>query len=1225
MIITGEHFLYLIKKNKKLSETFIPKLIHRLIKETIGQNTYTRFPSDDDIFVPGFDGIVKNNSTPHRFLPQGNICFEIGVKTDCYKSLSKINDDYVKRKNDVSITDKENYSYIAITTSILNSNTKQIKCDKYTKEKIFKNVLILDAIDITSWMKEHINICIWFLQNYGEKIDDYDINLVSDEWDRISKATNPNLSVNIFTNGNESNSTKLIKDLLEIKENRIFTISSEYYGRDFAYSFCIASIISSENNSLIEKAIVVNSQQAMNYVNAFCKGKIVLVNFNCLDDRFALCLNNIYIFFDILLDVDIKLNMIKQNEFVKEVNKLGYSESEASKISFLVDYNVLTLRRLLTKIPSIKIPLWSKNCNKNELIPLLLMGEINMDKMEDIDFLKLLIGDDIDAYTEKLNLWSEMNQSPILKYGNIYRICSRKECFDFLQIDIFSTKLKNIEDKMSYVLSDINNTYKKEYDIPLFNYKRIDRLIDHILDGFIILSEKNKNNQIHFDTFVENVFKNLYGKYDQTLALSQHFTKLCELSPSSFISFLQKLMTDDKDNLSNLINTKPKNAFTNNNFINCILWSLEIVLKNENYALIGFEILLDFYYLFDDKILFDFVIRYLSPLATMAGLISIPFSKKIDFFFNYIEKKEKTKTLKIIDQLNNMENDSIMIGTSHSYRNYDMKKIEVTYQEIFDMKSKTFNWLVENQNDTNELVKMLIDHLKKIHHMPTKEFKEQLCVLEDKLCKSDDEVKAKAYREVLRTREKILKFENWKDLKIYIPTFDDFLKKIKPLDNYILQKYILIDDNYPLLDPPLVEESNWYEKTIQLREQEKKDTLNELINKNGQSIIEKIIKDCLDNSFLIWPLIYDISDNHLRDFKFILDNKLSNGLRFYMKYMNEQEIDEVLEMYGTNKIVIQNLPFSKKIYKWIDGNKNEQEYWKNQYFDHNNKIDFEYLFEKFITFAPEKLIGACSYIIEIDYKHSLRLLNAISDNISINSNEIDSIQTFVKNLDQKYYTDELSLCEFKLLPILKNGIEDYPMGIKKYFWDHPDQLGSLLIQLNEQKDSLPSNSLGKQLLFDAIFSFGRVCYIPSGYITQKRDNIKAWVDGVLSVSKNKNTESKILLKHAIINTLVTCPKQITDNVWPIKEVADILEDIAKEDFESKDEVSSSFYAGYTNKRDVRNVNDGSLEFSLSEEFKKYKEYYQFSHPVTSKALEFISEEYNQEANADKDEAYLGHK
>ena len=57
-------------------------------------------------------------------------------------------------------------------------------------------------------MEEHINICIWFLQKYGEKIDDYDVVLVSDEWNRISKATIPNLSNEIFIAGNEGNSKK---------------------------------------------------------------------------------------------------------------------------------------------------------------------------------------------------------------------------------------------------------------------------------------------------------------------------------------------------------------------------------------------------------------------------------------------------------------------------------------------------------------------------------------------------------------------------------------------------------------------------------------------------------------------------------------------------------------------------------------------------------------------------------------------------------------------------------------------------------------------------------------------------------------------------------------------------------------------------------------------------------------------------------------------------------
>ena len=111
-------------------------------------------------------------------------------------------------------------------------------------------------------------------------------------------------------------------------------------------------------------------------------------------------------------------------------------------------------------------------------------------------------------------------------------------------------------------------------------------------------------------------------------------------------------------------------------------------------------------------------------------------------------------------------------------------------------------------------------------------------------------------------------------------------------------------------------------------------------------------------------------------------------------------------------------------------------------------------------------------------------------------------------MDQKYYTNELSLCEFKLLSVLKSGIEDYPMGIKKYFWDHPDELGKLLIQLHEQKDSLPSGSMGQKILFEAIFSFGGGCYIPSEYIVQRRSDIKKWVNEVLLTSKDKDTETK---------------------------------------------------------------------------------------------------------------------
>ncbi len=1235
MIITGEHFLELIKKNKKLSEVVVPDLIRRLVRETIHGDVYSHFPVNDDVFTPGFDGVVTNNTTVHRFLPLGNLYFEIGTNKNFYKSINKINDDYQKRKNDSALINKDNYSYIAITTGILDSKKKQEKCDEYSNEKVFKKVLILDAIDVTSWMEEHINICIWFLQAYGEKIDDYDINLISDEWNRISQVTLPNLSFEIFSIGNESNSKKLIQDLIEIKSNRIITISSEYYGRDFAYCFCIASIMSSDNKSLIGRTIIVNSQSGMNYVNAFCKGKIVLVNFNCLDDRFAIALNNIYIFFDTLFDADIRLNMIQQKDFEKEIVKLGYSETESSRISFTIDYNVLALRRLLTKIPSIKIPIWSKKHDKNDLIPLLLMGEINMDKKGDMVFIKSLVGDDIDEYTEKLNLWSEMNQSPILKYENIYRICSRKECFDFLQIDMFSLKLKKIEEQMILALSDINEKYKKGADKWFINdgsYKWRDRLINNVLDGFIILSEKNKKNQLHFDLFVEKVFNNIYGNYELALTTSHHFKKLSELSQNSYISFLRKSIKDDRDNFIKFVSTASSGPLMSNSFINYILFALDNVLRYEKNALIGFETLLDIYYLLDDnKIILDEILKYLSPVATMTGLISMPFFKKIDFFFNYIDQKDYDKTFKLVNKLYENGNNTIMIGVSPSYRDYSDKKIEVTYSEFFEMKGRAFNWLMDNRKDANVLLQTLKNLLQNIHYTPFESINKQLLSIENSLMLESDEIKALAYREIMRTRESILKYSNWKKLTGYITILDETLKKISPKDDYIYSKYMLIDDNYPLLNPPSLDDLDWYEKTNKLREQVKSALLEKLVDKFGQYVLGKIINDCRDNCSLIWCLIYNISDDHSRDFKEILDKKSTNGLRIYLRCMNDLEIENVLKNYENDSLVIQNLPYSEKIYKWINGKEKEREYWENQYFDRTNVNDFEYLFDKFITFAPEKLIGVCSYFVDIDYEHSLRLLEAISNIINIESkreqiyNEVYSVQDFVKKLDKKYYTDELSLCEFKLLPILKSGIEDYPMGIKKYFWDHPEQLGNLLVQLNDQKDSLPSGSMGQKILFEAVYSFGGGCYIPNEYITQKRSNIKFWVDGVLSAGCNKDVKTKKLLKGAIINTLATYPRQISDNIWPITEVADILEYLSMEDYEDKYEVSSSFSSGYTNKRGIRDVNDGTLEFSLSEEFKKYQEYYQFSHPITSKALEYISSGYNYEAEMDRKRAYLGHE
>lgn len=89
------------------------------------------------------------------------------------------------------------------------------------------------------------------------------------------------------------------------------------------------------------------------------------------------------------------------------------------------------------------------------------------------------------------------------------------------------------------------------------------------------------------------------------------------------------------------------------------------------------------------------------------------------------------------------------------------------------------------------------------------------------------------------------------------------------------------------------------------------------------------------------------------------------------------------------------------------------------------------------------------------------------------------------------------------------------------------------------------------------------------------------------------------------------------------EIADIIESLSKKDYDDRFDVSSTLYCAYSNRRGARTINDGSSERALGELFKVYSEKYRYSHPVVSKAMEYISDEYFREYESDKEYSITG--
>ena len=413
-----------------------------------------------------------------------------------------------------------------------------------------------------------------------------------------------------------------------------------------------------------------------------------------------------------------------------------------------------------------------------------------------------------------------------------------------------------------------------------------------------------------------------------------------------------------------------------------------------------------------------------------------------------------------------------------------------------------------------------------------------------------------------------------------------------------------------------------FEEELELREEKRKEVLSSLVSKYGEKIISRVIKDCSKKSFMIWKTIYEVSNNHEQDVCLLVEIGERTGLSFYLNKLSLSNLCSLVEKYNYDKLLLESFPYNKDTVFFIDGKKNEALFWRAHNVSTIEDVDFEYIFSKYIEFAPENLLGFFAYRYDYDYRHGITLLKKLADE-SVESqdngwgvNYKDYLVKIVDNMDKKYFTNELSTCEFKLLRYLMDWLRDYPMGVKRFFWNNPFELGNVIIGLHNMTD-LKSNSVGSQLYFDSVMPIGGNCFIPIEYLRQKKTELKGWVGSFIETIEWKEDLTCRLVKNVIINTLVCYPQNINEDVWPCEEIADIIEGLSKKNYVDRFDVSGEMYSAYFRRRPTRSVNDGSAERALSEQFKIYCEKYKYTHPVVSRALEYISNDYLREAERDK--------
>lgn len=1199
MTIDGSKLSEFVRENKKASETFIPYLIRRLIKKEVDEKTLVNMPSGDAVSTKGYDGVLKVNKSNNAYVPEGKSYWEIGTNRD---SLAKVKRDYEKRKKEKP--DCTDITYVAVSTGILDTKKKEDFLKDSNKDGYYKKVCLIDANDIANWASKYLDICKLIYKEYNSNLNNITVITIDEEWERISD-TDPKLCTSIFTNNHKGIKSKLI-DSLKNHDERVINITSKYGGAELAYMFTIAAFM--ENDYIKERTLICNSEWDLKIVNSVCKDRIVLLNFSILNEKLITRNNNVYVFFDFpSLESNYELENIEQNEFEELLKLIGISSSKATELSFASSYNLLSLRRILSKNELDKCPKWAREKNSSELIPIALLGRLNFNDVGDTDILASIIDVKYDDYIDNLNKWVKYLEPPIRKSGGIYTVISRRECLETLSIESFSNRIQSLILKMTNAISNVYYSYTDEnfefYEVGIKQIWNPNTIIN-ILDGFIILSGLNRDYLEKFDNFVLEILNNIFGDFDLTASVAKYFVKFAELSPSIYLRYLSDIMEYDVGNYNKLLgmNIDKNNYYVKQNIAD----AFDMLLREKYEAHNAFDCLLRMYNLYPNSTeLEEKIIQVLSPYADRFNFVNISYDIRLKAFFEFIKDKDSRYYENIVQSIYDVGAKGVWFPKVKTYKIYEIIEKPISEDSFLIFKRKALSWILDHKNkkEMPDIIRIILDDIRDVK--VDKEYIDKTNQIVNDL---DNDVKLQVYKVILAEIESIIKNDEEEKNNEFLEILYTFSKSAMPKDTHFMIKHILYDDDWPIEHPPLISNEEYCKKEQEQKIEEKKKWLIEIIGKEGDRVIEELIEDAPKESSLIWEALFSVSSEHNRDIEMLIAKNNDNGMKTYLNKLNNKEIQIITENNIYNHAVLRNLPYRKEVIKIINETPYEEYYWASNYPRFDGTIDSKLESEKFLKFAPYRLLLMYAYRKDIEYDLGIRLLKRISDRkieklLQNTDLDVYALRSLVDKMDNKFYTDELSEIEFSLLPVLLYHGKDYPTGIKKYFWVYPLKLADMLNELYLNKDKLNKNGFGFRMLLSIETPIRKLCFVPCECMLTEKDKIEKWAGQIMDCSTEK---TKNLLLKAVINTFVCCPKEICGGIWPIKEVADVLERLSSFYKFGDEKIANDFASSYIN------MDDASWEgedLVRAAELEKYRDYYCGSHPATSLALNKIIRSY----------------
>lgn len=1187
------------KKEKRLSQGLFPEIIQKLIIESVSKIKEIHFPSGDQIVASGFDGIVNCEDYENLFVPFGKSVRELGATLE--DSNSKIKKDYSKRTLQIPSEQKKDLVFMLMTPKTL-SYTSLCELKSFCKKDNRKEVRIYDGVDLELWLSQCLGTSLWLYEEFEKKR--LNLKTFNKAYDDLVNETVPSLSPKLFTASREEESKKFVSLLRG--ENASINISGPSVTD--IYGFVLSSIYESNDSDLKSRLIIADDLESLKEAYAITNNKIFLLASSKLES-IDFTNKNKYIFLlgnsTYNLSVDIKLanrpcSVI--NNVLKDDMKIN--EEKLADLKHAAENNISLIIRELSNRNSLKINNRLKNEALLTLIPILLVGKIDLRCESDKEILSEFLESNVtlDDYVANIYKWKKVDDSPIVIYDQIVKLNLKEEIWKAINDLIPVNKIK----KLKNIIMNIFLDYDPKYDLPIDKrpfseiHNKQWRYNDYIIEGLLnscILLSIYSGKQDEMDSFCREILFNIKTK-QQMFTVSNYFLYLAELSPSAFLDYFErKISSNDEIVMSIFESLNLTNAFSGGSEYTRLLRSLELLLKFDE-SKIRSSILL--------ALLSTKNFKYKFSNTPKESLVSnLHWVNKSNALT--LEDRERILTMCFekygsdfvdvgMDFL--LANSFLLTNVVPKWKPQDIAKISVNFIWVNQFNKRIVSDILEYIEPSK------IEILDSFFRLHTALNLDVLNCIKDYIFKTynkDTDLGTKLYELLMIRRYDFLKYSDIQDKEFFNNYLNELINFLTPSDLLERNLFYFKEFEYNLPICEVIDEDPDKEKTNGKKIQEK--IFSELYDCYPADVLfGKIIKTInnsrLAGEFLAKQKLTDDDLNVIMDlsikfekYEFLLNlliNKSPELYKNFIKQLTKPQLTQLIPIMQTFNVVPECIYDDEDLCK---------SFYKNRYY----REEYDEKDRAFIKqYNPISYLDYMLYDTNLETQNLDEVVNILrrirSEDIK-NSSDIYTIKRTLYKLENLYNLEEVFLLEIKYSTIF--DFDEIPNTIKKFFFNNPMQLIDFMVSTSNKDDNLGNIK----------FKFLNYMSFPVNFASE-HDKINNFIKCFIG-SRDMSEENKSFLYQFLGQILARSYKSNNEDFIPY-DLKFILERI------SNNEVNVGIVIGYENMRGVRRITDGSPEFQAAEKLKEEIKRCQIDFPQAAEVLRSLVLNRKNDGKRDKE-------